>query len=123
MLAIVYLNDRIYRIHKLTSIIGQNNKLVPCCIADFFIKDKSNYGWMNLKNYHICFELAKYVRKRKCEVVFKKGDKIKIISMKDEPEYDGKEGIIKFIDDIGQIHGSWGGCALIPDLDIFVKID
>lgn len=45
------------------------------------------------------------------------GDKIKILSMQDEPQYDGKTGIVEFIDDIGQIHGSWGGCALIPEVD------
>ncbi len=45
------------------------------------------------------------------------GDKIKILSMQDEPQYEGKTGIVEFIDDIGQIHGSWGGCALIPEVD------
>lgn len=47
----------------------------------------------------------------------KVGDKIKILSMQDEPQYEGKTGIVEFIDDIGQIHGSWGGCALIPEVD------
>ena len=47
------------------------------------------------------------------------GDKIKIIEMNGEPQYTGKEGIIERIDDAGQIHGSWGGCALIPECDIF----
>lgn len=45
------------------------------------------------------------------------GDKIKILSMQDEPQYEGKTGIVEFIDDIGQIHGSWGVCALIPEVD------
>ncbi len=45
------------------------------------------------------------------------GDKIRIISMQDEPQYEGKTGIVEFIDDIGQIHGTWGGCALIPEVD------
>ena len=49
----------------------------------------------------------------------KVGDKIKIIEMKDEPSYNGKEGEVLFIDDIGQIHGTWGGCALIPEVDKF----
>lgn len=49
----------------------------------------------------------------------KVGDKIKIIFMKDEKSYCGKEGIVEYIDDIGQIHGSWGGCALIPNIDKF----
>ena len=52
----------------------------------------------------------------------KVGDKIRIIYMKNEPEYSGKTGIVEFIDDIGQIHGTWGGCALIPGVDIFETI-
>ena len=47
------------------------------------------------------------------------GDKIKIIDMNGEPQYAGKEGIVDRIDDAGQIHGSWGGCALIPECDTF----
>ncbi len=41
------------------------------------------------------------------------GKKIKIINMKGEPQYTGKIGIVKKIDDIGQLHGTWGGCAII----------
>lgn len=50
----------------------------------------------------------------------KTGDKIRIISMAGEPQYTGKTGIIEFIDDIGQIHGTWGGCALIPGEDDYI---
>lgn len=49
----------------------------------------------------------------------KVGDLIRIIYMDDEPLYDGKEGVVEFIDSLGQIHGSWGGCALIPRVDSF----
>lgn len=49
----------------------------------------------------------------------KVGDKIKIIYMEGEPQYTGKEGEVIFIDSIGQIHGTWGGCALIPNVDEF----
>ena len=49
----------------------------------------------------------------------KVGDKIRIIHMDGEPLYSGKVGIVEHIDDIGQIHGSWGGCALIPGVDVF----
>ena len=51
--------------------------------------------------------------------MIKIGDKIKIIHMEGEPQYDGKEGIVHCVDSIGQIHGSWGGCALILDVDKF----
>ena len=50
------------------------------------------------------------------------GDKINIIEMEGEPGYTGKTGVVEFIDDAGQIHGSWGGCALIPNLDKFEVI-
>lgn len=51
------------------------------------------------------------------------GNKIRIIKMAGEPQYDGKEGIVDLIDDAGQIHGTWGGCALIPDVDEFEEIN
>ena len=47
------------------------------------------------------------------------GDFIIIINMKDEPNYSGKTGMVNHIDDAGQIHGTWGGCALIPSIDKF----
>lgn len=49
----------------------------------------------------------------------KQGDNIRIIEMNGEPQYSGKEGYVMFVDDIGQIHGTWGGCALIPETDKF----
>lgn len=51
------------------------------------------------------------------------GDKIRILHMDGEPHYAGKEGVIEHIDDIGQLHGSWGGCAVIPGLDIYEVIN
>lgn len=47
------------------------------------------------------------------------GDTIRINYMKDEPQYTGKEGVIRIIDDFGQLHGSWGGLAVVPDMDDF----
>lgn len=41
--------------------------------------------------------------------------KIRIIDMKGEPQYAGKEGFVTSIDDAGQIHGTWGGCALVEE--------
>lgn len=51
------------------------------------------------------------------------GDKIRIIYMKGESNYAGKEGVVKTIDDFGQLHGTWGGLAVIPDMDEFEVIE
>ena len=45
------------------------------------------------------------------------GDKIRIVEMVGEPQYTGKVGVIEYIDSIGQLHGTWGGCAIQPDKD------
>lgn len=51
------------------------------------------------------------------------GDKIRIDYMEGEPRYSGREGIVRSIDDMGQIHGSWGGLAVIPGSDSFTIIE
>lgn len=48
------------------------------------------------------------------------GKTIIIVSMNGEPHYSGKMGIVKSVDDLGQLHGTWGGLALIPQEDKFV---
>ena len=50
------------------------------------------------------------------------GDKIKILNMVDELDYIGRVGIVKSIDDAGQLHGTWGGLAVIPNYDSFVVV-
>ena len=54
--------------------------------------------------------------------MYKVGDKIHIHSMDGEPRYSGKEGTITSIDDAGQLHGTWGGLALIPGVDDFSMV-
>lgn len=51
------------------------------------------------------------------------GKKIRIIDMDGEPQYSGKTGVVKHVDSIGQIHGTWGGCALVPGTDDFEIIE
>ena len=51
------------------------------------------------------------------------GRTIEIINMKGEPDYSGRIGVIELVDDIGQLHGTWGGCAVIPEEDVFRIID
>ena len=50
------------------------------------------------------------------------GDTIRIIEMQGEPQYTGREGVVRSIDDMGQLHGSFGGLALIPGEDQFELI-
>ena len=40
----------------------------------------------------------------------------------EDTRYDGKEGVIEHIDGIGQLHGTWGSLAVIPEADVFVVI-
>lgn len=47
------------------------------------------------------------------------GDRIRILFMEGEPQYEGREGIIKSIDSLGQLHGTFGGLAVIPEKDAF----
>jgi len=44
----------------------------------------------------------------------KNGQWLKILYMVGEPKYTGKIGRVESTDDKGQIHGTWGGCALQP---------
>ena len=39
--------------------------------------------------------------------------------MKKEPQYAGKIGKVLCIDDSNQIHGTLGGCAIVPEVDKF----
>lgn len=50
------------------------------------------------------------------------GDTIRIDYMEGEPDYTEREGVVKSIDDAGQIHGTFGGCAVIPGTDSFTII-
>ena len=59
----------------------------------------------------------------------KVGDTIKILWVDDcgydtvVNSYIGLEGIVQFIDSIGQLHGTWGGLAIIPCTDKFKVIN
>lgn len=52
------------------------------------------------------------------------GDTIRIIRMNDDGGkdlqarmYNGRSGVVEHIDSIGQMHGTWGGLAVIPEVD------
>lgn len=53
----------------------------------------------------------------------KVGSLVRIVHLKGETDvYDGKEGRVEHIDSIGQLHGTWGGLAIIPEEDEFEVI-
>ena len=55
----------------------------------------------------------------------KVGDKIRIIYMEDPcaNKYIGRTGEVTYIDSMNQLHGTWGGLAIIPEIDTFEIIN
>lgn len=54
----------------------------------------------------------------------KVGDTLRIISLYDVQgfRYHNKIGVVEHIDDLGQLHGTWGGIAVLPEEDEFTII-
>lgn len=54
----------------------------------------------------------------------KVGDTIKITRLDDpyDHTYVGREGVVELIDGMGQLHGTWGGLAVIPGEDGFIVL-
>lgn len=53
------------------------------------------------------------------------GDTIKIIKL-DDPyvtDYPGRTGTVTDIDSMGQLHGTWGGLAVIPEVDLYEIVE
>ena len=57
------------------------------------------------------------------------GDTIRIIRMNDDGGkdlqarmYNGRSGVVEHIDSLGQLHGTWGGSAMMPERDEFEVI-
>ena len=55
--------------------------------------------------------------------MFKIGDKIRIIDMNGEDHYNGRKGVIEYIDGLDQLHGTWGDLAIIPEEDLIEVIN
>ena len=53
----------------------------------------------------------------------KVGDTIKVLYMYDVPEYTNKIGVVKSIDYLGQLHGTWGVWQIIPGKDRYEIIE
>ena len=52
------------------------------------------------------------------------GTRIRITKLEDpfDDSYPGREGEVKYIDDIGQLHGTWGFLAVVPESDEFIVL-
>ena len=42
---------------------------------------------------------------------------VRINYMDGEPQYTGRTGVVRSVDDAGQLHGTWGGLAVDPKVD------
>ena len=51
------------------------------------------------------------------------GKRIRIDSMEGEVGYDGKEGVVNYCDSMGQLHGTWGRLAVVPEHDSFTVLN
>lgn len=58
--------------------------------------------------------------KPKKEIIIPKvGDTIRLISIFGMPNYKNRVGVVKSIDYLGQLHGTWGHWQVIPGEDIY----
>ena len=48
------------------------------------------------------------------------GKTIRIIKMDGEPNYENRRGVVTEVDGMFQLHGTWGGLAVIDRLDEYV---
>ena len=51
------------------------------------------------------------------------GKTVYIDDMDGEPDYCGRVGKVTRVDDMGQLHGTWGGCALLVGVDRFHVVE
>lgn len=49
--------------------------------------------------------------------------KIVIVYMHNEPQYNGSCGVVKYVDDLRQLHGTWGTLAVQPEHDVFTLLE
>lgn len=84
---------------------------------DTYFYDEPEYMLKLLaSNEKLQEEYRKMVNQKKMVQI---DDHITIKKMIGEPQYTGKSGIVTHFDDADQIHGTWGGLAIVPDADEF----
>ena len=103
--------------------VGWGNNPYPLC--DKTDTESRCCDDCNVK-YVIPARIALNARDKKNEN-YQIGDRILILHLQGESprnmlNYRFKQGDITSIDDLGQLHGTWGGLAIIPDSDIILKI-
>ena len=104
---------------KLREELEENEDEVECQICyDLVPKEsaiKTDGGYYICKH---CWE--ENSKNESLENQYKVGQTIRINVLADDPEsdkYAGRVGKITSIDGIGQLHGTWGGLAVIPEVD------
>lgn len=83
-------------------------------------------------NSGLCCDRCQYIEsaerlRRTLPVPYSIGQKIHILKLQGEEQLTGetylnREGVITSVDDIGQLHGTWGGLAVIPEVDRFFVV-
>jgi hypothetical protein len=69
------------------------------------------------RKYYCSWKCLNQCKPEKQFVMPKVGDRIRIISISCIPSYAGKEGVVKSIDFMGQLHGTWGSLVVVPSED------
>lgn len=64
-----------------------------------------------------CFNHRNDGQPKKEIIIPKVGDTIRIISMPGILCYTNKVGVVEFIDNMGQLHGTWGSLVVVPSED------
>lgn len=94
-----------------------------CLLEDGLAYDLSAPQSGSLTPNEIMIATACFRRAREWVERPKPGTWVVILDMEGEPSYKGAVGQVLCIDDAGQIHGTWGGCAIVPGRDRWERVD
>ena len=83
-------------------------------ISPDWVYKKDNHYYCSWK----CYRQANTERKKEF-VMPKVGDKIRIRNLASIIDYYGRVGVVTGIDDMGQLHGTWGELVVVPSEDKF----
>ena len=113
-------DDRDYSEEEALKMLKERSGLF---LPGWFALDEGFYGLLLPTMMNIAEALDLLKRKQIMKKV-KIGDTIRIIRMNDDGGkdlqarmYNGRSGVVEHIDSKGQLHGTWGGLAVIPGVD------